>query len=340
MHVLEQVFGEDAQNKLKPIKIWEDFKELWDSSKEAISIYRRELDEGDSTFEALIPVEVIIPIDPEDPIAVNDFNRSLLEICSARNNNVQLKAEAKANAEGLFDNLKEKLPVEIKKLVEWRPNDGGEIKVTDIVALSWVPFKKLLEKEVIKDEFGRSVESVSTTQIYSSKGECMARFERLMSSPDVTSDTPRRELRNNKVLSALEIAGQMPELYDLIYELFPDAYNKNDGKFGRITEVKKMNGAKVKQTKFGKKGIAWKYPDGYIVPLVAGLEALIRVSDEGKLSWKVDPTKFIKENIDDIVENYKDVIDALNYDPQKVGKAQVSYRTALNAINLVYLARQ
>jgi hypothetical protein len=250
-----------------------------------------------------------------------------------------LKAEAKANAEGLFDNLKEKLPQTISDRVEWRPNDGGEIKVTDVIALSWVPFRKFLEKNTIKDEHGRVLEAVSPTQIYSSKGECMSRYERLMSSADVTSDTPKRELRNPNALSAIELAGQMPDLYDLIYELFPDSYNKNDGRFGGISEVKKMNKAKLKQTKFSKKGIAWKYPDGYIVPLVAGLEALVEVSDKGKVSWKTDPFKFIRENIDEIVENYKDVIDAFNYDPQKIGKAQVSYRTAYNAISLVFLGR-
>jgi hypothetical protein len=340
LHILELVYGEDSEAKLKPVKLWQDFKELWDASTEAIAEYRANLEEGDDSLDTLVPVELLVPVDPEDAVVLGDFNKSLLDICSARNNNVQLRAETKANAQGLFDNLKDKLPKDIADLVEWRTNDGGEIKVTDVVALTWIPLRKMLERLEITDEQGKSVEPVNPTAIYSSKGECMSRYEKLMSSPQVTIDGPRRELRNNAVLSALELAGQMPAIYDLIYELFPDSYNKNDGKFGRITPVKKMNASRVKQTKFGKKGIAWKYPDGYIVPLVAGLEALIDVDANGHVSWKTDPIKFIKDNIDNIVENYKDVIEMVNYDPQKVGKASGSYRNAYNAINLVYLSNK
>lgn len=337
LHILDLAFGADADAKLKPIKLWQDFKDLWDDSKDVVDEYRSNLEDGDDALSTLVPVELLVPVDPEDPIILGDFNKSLLDICSARNNNAQLRAETKANAQGLFDDLKAKLPAEIAAMVEWRTNDGGEIKVTDIVALAWIPLRKVLEKLEILDENGKKVDSINQTSIYSSKGECMARFEKLMSSPQVTLDGPRRELRNNAILSALTLAGQLPALYDLVYELFPDSYNKNDGKFGRITEVKKMNSAKVKQTKFGKKGIAWKYPDGYMVPLVAGLESLIEVADDGLVSWKTDPFKFVKDNIDSIVENYKDVIEMVNYDPQKVGKAAGSYRNAYNAINLVYL---
>lgn len=337
LHILELAYGDDAEAKLKPVKLWQDFKELWDASKQVVADYRASLESDDTSLDTLVPVELLVPVDPEDQVVLDDFNKSLLDICSARNNNVQLRAETKANAQGLFDNLKEKLPKELAEIVEWRQNDGGDIKVTDIVALAWVPLRKSLEKLAIVDEHGKAVDAIGQTAIYSSKGECMARYEKLMSSPEVTIDGPRRELRNPAILSALVLAGQMPAIYDLVYELFPDSYNKADGKFGRITPVKKMNSARVKQTKFGKKGIGWKYPDGYIVPLVAGIEALIDVDDHGYVSWKTDPFKFVKDNINDIVENYKDVIEMVNYDPQKVGKSAGSYRTAYNAINLVYL---
>lgn len=338
LHILELAYGEQAEAKLKPVRLWQDFKDLWDQSQEVIADYRTALETDDKSLDALVPVELLVPADPDDTLVLSDFNKSLLDICSARNNNVQLRAETKANAQGLFDDLKNKLPLEIANLVEWRTNDGGEIKVTDIVALTWIPFRKMLEKLEIVGEDEKKIEPVNPTAIYSSKGECMARFEKLMSSPGVTIDGPRRELRNNAVLSALTLAGQMPALYDLVYELFPDSYNKNDGKFGRITEVKKMNSARIKQTKFGKKGIGWKYPDGYIIPLVAGLESLIAVDESGNVDWKTDPAKFLRDNIDAIVENYKDVIEMVNYDPQKVGKSAGSYRSAANAINLVYLS--
>jgi hypothetical protein len=336
LYILDMVYGDDADLKLKNVKLWQDFKDIWESSKSDLSKFR-ENNTDEPGLDVLIPVELLVPSRPDDFIVLEEFNKSLLDICSARNNNAQLRAETKANAQGLFDDLKNKLPKNIADRVEWRTNDGGEVKVVDVVALAWVPLRSMLSKIEIKDENGKSIEPVSRSAIYSSKGECMARFERLMSSPQVTNDGAKRELRNNSVLSALEIAGQMPALYDLVYELFPDSYNKNDGKFGRITEVKKMNGAKVKQTKFAKKGIAWKYPDGYVVPLIAGLEALLTSSASGAVSWKTDPAKFVRDNIDEIVDSYKSMIEMVGYDPQKVGKAAASYQAAFNAINLVYL---
>lgn len=340
LHILELAFGDDADAKLKPVKLWHDFKTLWDASKDVVSSYRASLTDDDNALNVLVPVELLVPSDPDDQVILDEFNKSLLDICSARNNNVQLRAETKANAQGLFDDLKNKLPIHIADLVEWRTNDGGEIKVTDVVALSWIPLRKAIEGLTIGDETGKKVEAIAPTAIYSSKGECMSRFEKLMSSPAVTTDGARRELRNPQILAALELAGQMPELYDLVYELFPDSYNKNDGKFGRIIPVKKMNSSKLKQTKFGKKGIGWKYPDGYIVPLVAGLEALMEINSQGKVSWKTDPKKFIKDHIDTIVDNYKGMIEMVGYDPQKVGKASASYKTAYNAIDLVYLSNK
>lgn len=337
LHVLALVFGDEAEAKLKPVKLWQDFKELWETSKDEVADFR-EKHPTEPGLEVLVPVELLIPSELDDLVILEEFNRSLLDICSARNNNAQLRAETKANALGLFDDLKKQLPTTLADRVEWRQNEGGEIKTVDIVALAWVPLRKMLGEIEISDENGKAIEPVSRTAIYSSKGECMARFERLMSSPQVTSDGARRELRNNVVLSALKIAGEMPALYDLVYELFPDSYNKNDGKFGRITEVKKMNSAKVKQTKFGKKGIAWKYPDGYVVPIIAGLEALLQTDSEGVVSWKAEPNKFVRDHIDEIVDSYKSMIEMVGYDPQKVGKAAASYQAAYNAINLVYLS--
>ena len=269
---------------------------------------------------------------------MEDFNRALLEICAARNNNAQLKTEAKANAQGYFEGLKEQLPKSIADRVEWRPNEGGDIKTPDIVALSWIPLS--FYSKVFKDQDDKIVEAVSMPQIYASKGECVNRFERLMSSRSVSEDQGgnfKRDLKSPEVLSALKITGDLPELFDLIYELFPDTYNSQDGKFGRIKEVKKMNGSKVKTTKFTKKGIAWKYPEGYIVPLVAGLRALMELDEFGLLVWKIDnPTDFVRANFAQVVSSYKGVIELVDYDPQKVGKAAAAYESAFSAFESAY----
>jgi hypothetical protein len=339
LYILNLALGDGAAAAIKQVKIWSDFKDLWDQSRVAVTDYRSTLGAEDFELETLVPVELLLPAQPDNFDSVEQFSKSLLDICAARNNNVQLKTEAKANQAGYFDALQDQIDGSIAKRVEWRPNDGGEIKVSDVIALSWIALSKLEERFV--DEDGRNVEAPNAAQIYASKGECVSRFERLMSSPDVSETNAgnfKRDLRNLKVLSAFMISADVLKLYDLIYELFPDLYNSFDGKFGKITPVKKMNdSARKKATKFGNKAIKWKYPEGFIVPLVYGLRSLINVEPDGTLSWKTDPFNFVRLHLGEVVGKYKGVIEVVQHDPQKVGKASVAYSTAEDAFETAFL---
>lgn len=131
-----------------------------------------------------------------------------MEICAARNNNVQLQTSAKANQRGYFDELKnllQKYNPSVCRQVEWKTNDGGKIKVQDIIALAWIPLSFMTN---VKDVNGRSIEPVSPNKIYGAKGSCMAQFEKLMSSTQVTFETTndyRRELSNTEVATALPL---------------------------------------------------------------------------------------------------------------------------------------
>jgi len=336
--MLELALGEEFPAVSKSIKLWDDFKNVWDESSQKIRDHRESLGPEDETFSTLIPFELLLPLDPDDPVFVESFNRALLEICAARNNNAQLKTEAKANAQGYFEALKSVLPPEISARVEWRPNDGGEIKTPDIVSLAWIPLS--FYSGQFKDDEGKIVEAPSMSQIYSTKGDCVTRFERLMSSHEVSEDSAgnfKRDLKNAQVFSAFKIAGQMPGLFDLIYESFPDAYNSQDGKFGRISAVKKMNGGRIKVAKYTRKAVAWKYPEGYMVPLVAGLRAIMEIDSDSNLRWKVaDPADFVRKHLQQVVASYKGVIELVDYDPQKVGKASAAYEAAFNAFETAF----
>ena len=126
---------------IKRIKLWDDFKEAWVANRAAIDAIKDQL-----VF--LIPVEVLVPIDAEDEDAVEAFKSSLLEICSARNNNAELTLETKANQRGYYDEIKKVLPAEIASRIEWKSNmAGGDVKVRDVIALSWIPLSKLPASE-------------------------------------------------------------------------------------------------------------------------------------------------------------------------------------------------
>lgn len=335
LHILASAHVRDRE--LSRIKLWKDFREVWDAHREEIGKAV-----GDSTKEELdilVPVELLLPTDPEDPSAVDDFSASLLDICAARNNNAQLKAETKANQSGYFETLKNVLHPSISSDVEWKTNDGGRIKAADVIALAWIPLEIL---DLPKDEDGRPVEAPVPQNIYRSKGDCVTRFERLMSSPEVThveDGQYRRELKSLQVQSAFQVAAKIVELHDYIYENFPDAYNANGGKFMSITAVKKMNppSDRKKYTRFTHREVGTAIPDGFVIPLVYGLQSLLQVNLLGSVEWVTDPEEFLRKHFRTIVGTHKSTVALLEYDPQKVGKSPEAYHMAKQAYDLELL---
>lgn len=332
--------GVDDQS-INHVKLWSDFKSLWDDNLSSVEVAVK--DSSNEDLDVLVPVELLVPADTESPASVEAFSSALLDICAARNNNAQLKAETQANQRGYFEALKDLLPKEIEKDIEWKTNDGGRIKAADVLALAWIPLTLLAP--LPKDEDGRQVEAPVAQNVYRSKGDCVTRFERLMSSPDVTVAGPdgyRRDLRSDGVSSAFKVTAEILNLYDIIYKRLPDAYNRNDGKFGRITAVKKMNpekSSRKKYTKFLHKEVGTAIPEGFIIPLVYGLQSLLTVNKAGIVQWKTDPREFLEEHFDAVVGDYKSAIALLDYDPQKVGKAPEAYRMAKVAYEMVLLRK-
>jgi hypothetical protein len=328
LYLLKQVM--EDQRALRRIKTWPDFKAAWGQYRDKISELKTSNLSGTAgPLEFLVPVEVLIPSDPEDDFALNQYNASLLEIGAARNNNVELTLETKANKKGFYDELRRMLPKEISDRVEWKTNDGGEVKVRDLIALSWIPLSVI--------ELPEPVNAPSPSKIYQSKGECAKIFDALMSDETVSKPTGgeyTHELHNRAVGSALKIGAELPGLYDQIYSEFPTAYNDGGaGRFGRLGSVKLASEMRTKpQTPFTKRPVNYSYPDGFIMPLVYGLKALMTRHDDGRVVWVVeDPKRFITENLVTIVRKYRVIIEAFAGDPQKIGKNEGSYSLAYDA---------
>jgi hypothetical protein len=326
-HILMHAIG-DLSIK-KKIRRWPDFKELWEENRELVEDLRK-LKNTDQEYDAaaldfLVPIEILVPSDLEDDASVDAFNSSLLSICSARNNNVELTLETKANKKGYYEELRKALPKEIADRVEWKTNDGGEIKARDLIALAWIPLSKLELAYIPK---------VPPQNIYRNKGECAKLFDELMSMEEVSEATDgeyTRSLYNKPVLSAIKLAGQLPFLYDKIYADFPRAYNDAEGKFGKIGIVKMASDMRTQPTAyFTDTAVDYSYPDGLITPIVYGLQALMKVKKDGTIAWQGDPEAFLDEHLTTIVRKYRVILDAYRFDPQKVGKNQGSYELVLD----------
>ncbi len=321
---------------------WPDFKAAWEKNRDLVAALRESTSEdaGDGPLDFLVPLEILVPSNLDDPLVMNDFTSSLLDICAARNNNVELKLETKANQKGFYEEFQKFLPPAIADRVEWKTNDGGDIKVRDLIALAWIPLSLV---NLPEDEDGRRIEAPVPQNIYRNKGECVKLFDRLMSSPAVSKQTGgeyRHELHNTQVGSALEIAAQLPALYDRIYQMFPDAYNDGTGRFGGLTVVKQAKDMRSKPTThFTEVPVNYSYPDGLIMPLVYGLKNLIEQAPDGKLRWSIDPQDFLDEYLQSIVKKYRVIMDAFRADPQKIGKNEGSYELVLDAFETELLKR-
>ena len=267
-HILMHALGDNAVKR--KIRRWPDFKTIWEDSRdevEALRLIKPEDDAYDAAaLDFLVPIEILVPSDIEDETTMEAFNSSLLSICSARNNNVQLTLETKAAKKGFYEVLRSALPPEIEKRVEWKTNDGGAVKARDLVALAWIPLSKLTLEDLPK---------IPPQNIYRNKGECAKLFDDLMSRDDVSKATDgeyTREVHNKQVKSALVLAGRLPALYDKIYKDFPAAYNENAGKFGNVSVVKTAGKMRTQPTSyFTDEEVDYSYPDGLIMPIVYGL---------------------------------------------------------------------
>lgn len=318
---LLQFAGVD-ERVIKSIRTWTDFKTVW-------AKHRQEVMEVRDSIDFLMPVELLVPSDPSDKDAIADFMSQLLDICSARNNNVQLTEEAKANQMGFYESLRSALPSDLS--VEWKTNDGGKIKVREILALAWIVLPALAEPEGIK---------VLPNQMYRNKGICVEQFNNFLELPTVSrqrdgdKESYKREVFNPKVLGAFELIAALPRLYDYIYAQFPEAYNKAGGSYGKITAVKMYDPEKANEKSpekksrylrrppkapFFEKPCDYTCPDGFIMPLMYGLSALLE-SGGGQIRWKKDPDKFLRQHLVDIMKTYRFFMDTAGFDPQKVGK--------------------
>jgi len=326
LHILRRAIGEDADKALKGLKRWEMIPDVWKSNRDAIEKVKSKLD-------FLTPLEVIFP--QGSASGRDDFESAVLDVARARNNNAELTEETKANKAGFYDAIRQSIDRELVEQIEWKTNDGGRIKVRELVALSWIALSRIEPKVPGKDEF-------SPVAMYRNKGACVAAYNTLMASDDISERAKGeiRELKDKAVKSAIAMLKDIPALFDLIYEEFPEAYNEASPGFGRVSSVRIWDPTKAEssdpkylshaaRTKFYRRECKYDFPDGFIMPLVWALGELMEYKD-GRVTWRVDPARFIKKNLAKTLKVYYGMIQMANYDPQKVGKTSACYYLAAN----------
>jgi hypothetical protein len=329
LHILRVALGaERAKVVLRGVKRWEQVPAIWRA-------HRNQINEIKDELNFFTPVEVIYPQD--GPEGRDEFEDAVLDVARARNNNAELTEETKANKAGFYDAMRNSIDDKLINEIEWKTNDGGRIKVRDLVALSWIPLSKIDEDLPGKEDF-------SPVSMYRNKGACVSCYNKLMESDEISKKSKGdiRELTHRGVKSALGLMKDIPRLFDLIYSEFPDAYNEASPGFGRISSVRIWDPSKAKsgdpkylpqpsKAKFYGTECKFDFPEGFVMPVVWALSALMEYK-EGKVQWKHghDPAKFIKRNLRKTLQVYHGMIHMGGYDPQKVGKTLACYHLVAN----------
>lgn len=99
-----------AKHRMKKVKPWDEFKALWPELEHELDELRKDSENN----RQLMPLEIIVPMDPTDEESSIFFREHLLKICAARNNNIQLQQATKANQEGLLDFIREALAADAR----------------------------------------------------------------------------------------------------------------------------------------------------------------------------------------------------------------------------------
>lgn len=333
LFILKQVTDNDRS--IQGIKGWDELKKEWDTHHDEILEFAKE-------SKYLIPIE-ILSSNGQD---FDEFASEILEISEARNNNAELSQETKDNKAGYYDRLRQYIDEDIREQIEWKANDGGVIKVRDIVALSLIPISLISEKITEKNKV-----KINPVQIFSSKGACVKDFGSVFkeASEEIEGKGSIRKLSNDILDSALKMMKDIPYLYDLIDLNFGDAYNDGSPGYGRIKQIKIYEEGKYNpgdknetylktppKTKFYKLKGKYKNPEGYFVPIVVALRSLMKVDKDGMVNWAVDdPRKFVEDNLPILMNSYRPLMAMVKYDPAQLGKSGASYQIAENAFKLI-----
>lgn len=312
--IIDKLFGVS-------LKKWEDCKHYWENNYNEI-IKSFEKVEHEPQFQFSIPVEIIFPSDDES--AREEYYASIAEICSARNNNIQLKETAKGNQVGCYDYLKDKL---CNYPIIWKTGENGKIRAEDVIAMANVPLYFLQEKGLLPE----GIKKFNRVNLYSSKGQCVTFFNEVISNPSVSKEEHGKFIITNTLIkSALDMTEDLMKFFDQLYIKFPDMYNSNQGSFGRITAVK--NGAPSKPM-FGTTDAQcyYTYPDGYIYPLLGGVIGLMKYDESSNtLKWAVNPNSESFNLMDLQLMKYVGWLKK-DLDPQRNGKNQLMYMEAEEA---------
>ncbi len=347
------------------VKSWQDLVDLWQVEGATVGSFVDEaLGPGGAVragadlqrhFSFLMPVEVL---SPAEGVSVQEVREMIHGISVARNNNVQLKDVAIAQHKGSYDYLKQILPEELNRMIQWKSGENQcPILPTKIVSLAILPIEKL-EKSGVFTQITAAVQSTMSAEgenaddfhlpvvnrklIYTSTAACVSIYSQLVDAVSNLADNGADDDDlKDVVVDSLAVVADLPRIWDALEERFESLFGMVSDVVGKRYEElscnKKGPTKKEQPTRFHSRQILpGRFPacTGFLAPMfVSVVGGFLRYdSDERAVVWSVDPNTIIHE-IDEpshafrvMMRDYVNLMQSqAMFDPSKFGKTQSVY---------------
>lgn len=349
----------------KRIRSWQSLVDFWELEGEATIGYVDEAlgPKGEARagkelrrkLSFLMPVEILSPV---KGVSLKEVREMIHGISVARNNNVQLKDVAIAQHKGSYDYLKQILPDELNRKIQWKSGENQcPILPTKIVSLAILPIEKLsksgvfpeIEAAVQKTMEGEGdvaedfhLPAIHRKSIYTSTAACVSAYSQLVDAVSNLADNgDDDEDLKGTVVDSLAVVAEMPAVWDALEERFEtlfEAVSALTGKhYADLSCNKKGPTKKEQPTRFQTRQIQpgkFLACTGFLAPLfVAMVGGSLEFDPEERcVIWGVEPSILVRE-LDEpspaflsMVLDYVRLMESqAGFDPSKFGKTQAVY---------------
>ncbi len=347
----QKKFEVEARRKVERAKDWDKLVEAWKEYGKYIKLALAAGAKKGMSFE--LPAELLTP---SQGVREKEFRDAIDMISIARNNNVQLKAEAIAQKKGSYELLRLYLPQKINEKIQWKSGQPGRtISSTYIVRLAIVPLWVLQHEgelhkveDAVNEMLGASggdekllFEQLSLQAIYSSATKAISQYSQVI---DAVTNLDEDEHARKVVVDSLSVVTDMPMLWDVLEYAFEKAYDKavvgtgkkafcefpcnRDGKTGEPKVLKTPKPTRFETQQIGCGSCA--PAAGFITPLFVALAvALLEYNNKAsRVAWSCDIGKVIEgiqyalpgNALEKVMPEFIDIIEEAQYNPQDVGK--------------------
>ena len=332
---------------------YKDVAALYNENRQSILNAINEADEEPTE----VMVQILTPVNA-DTLAYEEYKDRIINTSEARNSNTDVTRNTMDSHMGIYEELKNVLPQNIADAVEWRtgddavhkrfrssngdgPEKSGKPHKPSNLSTYTLPFLNKAIEYLCEESGIDALNEFVTDQkkIYSARTSASHNFSRIMrhelvSDKIQSSDAPPYyKIQSAVIKNALNLSGEIPEIADYMYAIFPKLAcsvkdkglaAKNIKLFtwrneecvpegiGNADYQPKLFTSKREQalggvlpfSKTWDDQINHKFAEGLIVPYIVTLDTIVNIDDEGNMYWLAEPRELIYEAMKYSIKNY------------------------------------